>query len=58
MRMFGRVFETSWKCPKKDMTKEEKVACNANSKTFNAIFATVSPEEFGRIVNAESSKEA
>lgn len=40
------------------MTTEEKKNCNTNNKALNAIFATVSPEEFSRIVNYMSAKEA
>ena len=53
--------ETSWTRPKAAKSTWDKVAlaaANVNSKSLNAIFCGVSPDEFHRISHITVAKEA
>ena len=53
--------ETSWTMPEATKSTWDKVAlatANANSKVLNAIFCSVSPDEFHRISHITIAKEA
>ena len=52
--------ETSWTMPEATKSTWDKVAlatANANSKVLNAIFCSVSPDEFHRISHITIAKE-